>query len=309
VGAALTLRATADGAATAEPSVVHISPAVRIVRVELALDRGDGLTSRSARFSGVVVTDSTREPIIGAEVSLPDAGKTAVTDGRGTFSIAGIPAGEHRIRVRRIGFGAADARLTFGAGDSVYRRVVLGRAITLETVTVSEKRTQREMPGFDDNRRLGLGQFMTRAELARYDGMKLAGVLQQLSGVAFVNGSTGSAWLTSKRAPAPLCPPGPVGDPDHPTQTGRCFQSHGFYIPERQEASRGIKAACYALVYLDGMLMNGAKEPTEPFDVNSIAPEQIEAMEFYAGPSQTPLEYSRMGSNCGVLVIWRRRSS
>jgi hypothetical protein len=53
--------------------------------------------------------------------------------------------------------------------------------------------------------------------------------------------------------------------------------------------------------------MNGAIEPTEPFDISMIAPEQVEAVEFYAGPAQTPLKYSRMGSNCGVLVIWTRR--
>jgi hypothetical protein len=66
--------------------------------------------------------------------------------------------------------------------------------------------------------------------------------------------------------------------------------------------------ACYALVYVDDVLMNGTTEPTEPFDISSIAPEQVEAVEFYSGPAQTPLKYSRMGSNCGVLVIWRRRS-
>jgi hypothetical protein len=55
--------------------------------------------------------------------------------------------------------------------------------------------------------------------------------------------------------------------------------------------------------------MNGSREPTQPFDLNTITPESIEAIEYYAGAAQTPVKYSRLGSNCGVLVIWTRRSS
>ena len=87
-----------------------------------------------------------------------------------------------------------------------------------------------------------------------------------------------------------------------------CLRSQGFYIPDTAEANQGMPMACYALVYLDDVLMNGATEPTEPFDISSIAVDQVEAVEFYSGPAQTPLKYSRMGSNCGVLAMWRRRS-
>jgi hypothetical protein len=44
------------------------------------------------------------------------------------------------------------------------------------------------------------------------------------------------------------------------------------------------------------------------FDVNSLQPDQIEAVEYYAGPSQTPMEYSTLNAVCGVLVIWTRRT-
>lgn len=308
VNTTLRVRASGDSVETGQSMVVRISPGTRVARLELTLDRMNGVASRGATFSGVVVTDSTREPIVGAEVALPDLGKGVTTDSHGAFNIGGIPAGEQRVLVRRIGYGAADTRVTFNEHETVERRVVLGRAVTLETVTVSEKMIERQMKDFEDNRRLGLGHFMTRVELAKYDGMKLAGVLQQLSDVDFVQGVTGSAWIMSRRAPASLCPPGSPGEPPNLTRTGQCLQNHGVYIPERSEVRQGLKVGCYALVYLDGMLMNGTKEPTEPFDVNTIAPEQIEAVEFYSGPSQTPLKYSRMGSNCGVLVLWRRRS-
>jgi hypothetical protein len=64
---------------------------------------------------------------------------------------------------------------------------------------------------------------------------------------------------------------------------------------------------CWAQVYVDGVLQNAMKEPTEPFDLTQIPPERIGALEFYGGASETPAQYSRMGSQCGVLVIWTRQ--
>jgi hypothetical protein len=303
---AVTLRATADSAETAEPASIRIASGY-LASAELTLDHSTRLASMGAVFTGIVVTDSTRAPIVGAEVSLPDLGKSVVTDARGEFRLSGIPAGEQRVIVRRLGYGAADTRVTFQNNETVERRVVLGRAVMLEPVTISETPFERAMESFEQNKRVGLGHFMTRAEIAKFDGMKLAGVLGQIPGVELVAGRGASAWVTSRRAPRPLCPPGLVGTPDNPTTAGQCLMSHGYYIPYRDEADRGVKIACYAQVWLDGALVNGIKEPTEPFDINEIAPERIEAMEFYTGAAETPLKYSRMGSACGVLVIWTRR--
>ena len=73
------------------------------------------------------------------------------------------------------------------------------------------------------------------------------------------------------------------------------------------EKQQGMPIECWALVYLDGVLQNGIREPTEPFDLKQIPPERIDKMEFYASGAETPLQYSRMGSSCGVLVVWTRR--
>jgi hypothetical protein len=79
-----------------------------------------------------------------------------------------------------------------------------------------------------------------------------------------------------------------------------------YYTPTASEASRGLKCACYAQVYFDGMLMNPGT-PTEPFDVNSIPMTQIESIEWYSSPSRTPGKYNRLNSGCGVLVFHSRR--
>jgi hypothetical protein len=191
-----------------------------------------------------------------------------------------IPPGEQRVQVRRFGYGLADTRLQFVAGQTVVRRFMLMRAVMLQAVDVSAEAMR--VQSFDEHKRTGLGHFMERAEIARYDGTTMASVLQNITGADVVN--TGiAAYVLSRRAP-----PGVA-----------------LYKASKFERQSGMPAAaCYALVYLDGVLMNGPKEPTEPFDVNQVSPDQVEAIEFYAGTAETPFEYSRMASSCGVLVIW-----
>jgi hypothetical protein len=44
------------------------------------------------------------------------------------------------------------------------------------------------------------------------------------------------------------------------------------------------------------------------FDINSLAPEQIEAIEYYRGPAETPIRYLNANSDCGTIVIHSRRN-
>jgi hypothetical protein len=240
------------------------------------------LAARGSTFIGVVVSDSTHLPLGAAEVALPDVGKSVFTNASGEFRIVGIPAGEHRVMVRKIGFGAADTRLAFGGKETVERRVVLGRVVTLEPVVVTA--SERVRQSFDENRRIGLGHFLTREDIAKYDGMDMSSALQQVPTVGLADGH-GHVWVTSRRHP---------------------FTAQ-VYEPSYIERMQGMPRECWAQVYLDGVLQNGMKEPTEPFDLKQIPVDRVEAIEFYAGGGETPLQYSRLGSQCGVLVIWTRR--
>ena len=140
---------------------------------------------------------------------------------------------------------------------------------------------------FDDHRRIGLGNFVTRAELDLHQGRPLAQVLRTFPGAAIANSRGSAAWVLASRVPPSL-------------------GGTGVYVPTASERRQGMPAGCYAKVYLDNILMNPGS-PTEPFDVNSIGAEQAEAIEFYASAAQTPLKYATLDSSCGVIVIWRRR--
>ena len=59
---------------------------------------------------------------------------------------------------------------------------------------------------------------------------------------------------------------------------------------------RGI---CPVDVYVDGVVYTDN-------DLQKLRVDQFAAVEFYAGPAQTPVQYNKTGSNCGVMLLWTR---
>jgi hypothetical protein len=268
-----------SGGASARPADVTIPPNGRFARADLVLD--PALVPR-ATFAGVVVVDSTNAPVIGAEVAVPSLGLSTSTDEHGVFRLSGIAPGEQHVVVRRIGYGPMEAQLTFAAGQSVTRTVRLGHAVTLDSVIVTDRMNDRALAEFEDNRRLGLGHFLTRDDLAKLEnGPSTASVLESLPGLAVERGRVGDrAWIKNSR------------------------NTHAF-PPDRASQAQGATWQCYAQVYLDNVLVyRGSGGESDPlFDVNSIPVGEIEAIEYYASPAETPARYSGLNSPCGVLVI------
>lgn len=285
VNTPLTLRAEHDSAGTVTPVRVTIPPNGRFARAQLVLDRS---VTRSAMFTGRVVADSTARNLEGAEVVLPDLGKSVTTDDQGRFRVGDILPGTHRILVRRLGYAPLDTAILFRTNQAVDRRIVLRRVVTLDSVNVVANRS-RLPASFEDNRRIGLGQFITRDSLAKQEERKLSDILHGFRGVMVDPGVSGRAWLLSSRQPASL-------------------SKTEIYFASKYERSEGMRReGCYALVFHDDVLLNPSNPP-EPIDINTIVLSQIEAIEYYAGPAETPAKYNRLGARCGVLVLWTRRS-
>lgn len=181
--------------------------------------------------------------------------------------------------------------MTFGGNETVERRIVLGRAVVLEPVVVAEHSVDRAMASFEENRRVGLGHFLTRADLSKLEGVTFGSILEQVPGAAVLSGSRGAAWIRSSRV----------------------FRMRAIGADAEDAFQGAPAAACYAQVYIDKMLVFNGRPTADGhwpplFNLNSMNPAQIEAIEFYASAAETPLRYSGMESHCGVLVIWTRRS-
>jgi hypothetical protein len=259
-----------------------------------------GAQTRVAAFTGRVLTDTTHLALANAEVSLPELAIHALTNDKGEFRIAGISPGKHQVLVRRIGYALLTAQLDFAENETVESTVYLSRVTVLDSVMVNanSRRSDPLLAEFEENRARGVGHYVTRAELEKQGGRQLGSIMSQTPGLAMMNGSGGQAWPTARHGPSTQCA---ARDTD-------CLRREKlFYLPQRYEALQGMKRACYSRVYVDRMLMNPG-QPADPFDLNSIPPMEIEAIEWYAGLTETPSKYSSRSSVCGIMVIHTRRS-
>ncbi|MES2177936.1 MAG: carboxypeptidase regulatory-like domain-containing protein [Gemmatimonadota bacterium] len=305
---ALTVRAESETGG-AHPAEVRVASDGAFARAELTLDRD---IQSGAIFRGLVVTDSTLLPIADVEISIPGLSRSVVTNERGAFRFPDIPAGIQDVSVRRLSFSPLNTKLQFFPNTTVDRRISLRKAVTLNAV---ETIASAVIPSFEENKRMGLGHFLTRDQLEKFEGGQMSAAIAQLPGAnAMVTQSGSHAFVMSNRragAHLPRCTKDCKGVPTGASGGEQALQELrelGIWCPTRAEQSIGMGCGCYSQVYLDKTLMNPGK-PTEPFDINTIPPTTIEAVEMYSSPAETPVMYQRLEGRCGVMVIHSRITS
>jgi hypothetical protein len=308
LGAEVTLRAQSDSAG-APPVSVRIPTTERFASAELVLDRNAVV---GATLAGVILSDVNAQPIADVEVAIPELKKNVFTGPSGAFRLNDIPAGTYRVVARKVGYKEGVVSIAFSGTQTVERSLVLGRVATLDTIAVTSQ-LNRE---FEENRKLGIGRFLTRAEIDKLQGQPIGNTLSQMSAVGLVRGRNGQGYIVSTRESPRLSTlqkknsnsPGGF-DPDDPAIPPNVWCPDNY-----NERAKGLICGCYARIYLDNALMNPperqgrARRPTSPFDVNSIPSQMIEAVEWYSNSAQMPLKYGAMDSSCGVLVIHTRKT-
>ncbi len=278
----LILSVSADSFA-APTAQLRIPDDRRVVRAQMVLDPAVAV---GAIFAGAVVRDSSDVPIPVVEIVFPELAKSQLTSERGLFRLRDIPAGTHRLLVRKMGYGPVDTAIVIRAGETIQRRIVLARITTLQQVVVTVSTTEPRMRDFEENRRIGLGHFLTRADLAKIEGASLEQALAQVPGLHLVH-PTGSSYPGAYVARA------------------RGRNSLGC-TPVWLEGYKP-DCGCFAQVYLDDVPLFTGRENGEVPDINRFSPGQLEAVEYYASAAQTPGKYNGLNSTCGVLVLHTRR--
>jgi hypothetical protein len=247
-----------------------------------------------------IVTDSANVPVSGVEVSIPDLSQSTLTNEQGAFALRDVPVGAAHVLIRRVGYSPVEAQIVIEAGRTAERHIRLVRATRLDSMVVTEKAVDHSLDEFEVNRKLGLGHFLTRADLAPQEGRSTGATLSTVPGMkVFVFGPY--AWVGSGRHNATSI-----------------AMSRQVVLDDSDLNKNAPLWDCYALVYLDDHLVwRGQKFPGgnkkvsgagiehwEPlFDVNSIPVSEIEAIEYYATSAETPARYATLNSQCGVLVI------
>ena len=282
VGRVVTL-SVHDSAASALPVSFKIG-ATGIARRDLALPSGAAFERLLADSSATppptgdgdavlvgFVRDSTGQALRDVRVSISGVGGEWRTDSSGKLTAHGISAGEHVVTVTAVGFERERRLAQVAPGDSASLAVSMSRLMTrLNTVTIEERRRLNAVRAdIDHRKKLGFGYRVDSVGLSRLPGVGEAFVLPSVH-VKF-NGNQWSLYMTRAGA---------------------------FSIPGKGGA--GLKMDCAPTIWIDGFKADVAL-------ANSLTKDEIGLIETYTSAAGAPLEYTGSNTNCGIVLIWRKR--
>ena len=105
------------------------------------------LAFAQADIAGKVTDASTKGPLIGATVQIEGTTMGAATGPDGTFNIANVPAGTHRLRVSFIGYLGQTRTVTVGTSNATANFALESTVLTGQEVIVEVNRAKdRETP-------------------------------------------------------------------------------------------------------------------------------------------------------------------
>jgi|APMI01.1.fsa_nt_gi hypothetical protein len=232
-------------------------------------------TSRNAGFAVIdgIVTDTLLNPLGAADVTVIGTSAKVLTGENGRFRMMQVPSGQYLLVVRRIGFAPASGIIDVPAGDTVRLTYSLTKStLALDTVRVKERRVTMRMLEFEQRRKIGTGQFVTREDLERRGSMYAKDFLRNLSGIIV----------------SPLS-----GD-----------QFAGTVALSKREGGSVFgdgSGACPMQILLDGIIL------PRNFNLDLLPPpKQIGGIEVYAGAATVPPQFGGADRRCGVIAVWTR---
>lgn len=229
--------------------------------------------------AGRVVHKTSQRAIEGAEVVLNPRGMRLLTDTAGRFRFTQVAPGSVALLVRHLGFRAETVAVDIRPADDLNVEIELQASVqSLDTVSISAREDpvpRGKLSAFYERKQFGIGRFIEAKDIEQISNRKLADVLlARVPGVRAIRAAGGSSVF--------------IG-------TSRMSR----------RARGGSTQHCLVDVYLDGGVVYSSGRGA-PFDVNTIDPQIVAAIEFYSGPGQIPTQYNKMGSACGVLLIWTK---
>ena len=251
------------------------NPSVAVVSVVLAavtfVSSEPAVAQGRGWIAGTVVEPTTGLPVPNVEVRVLGTPRVARSDSLGGFTLA-LDPGRYLLRATRLGFGPRSVPLDLPASDTVTM------AIEMDVLPIV------------------LSEVMVKAKEERYRG-KMAGFAERMR----TSAAPRSSFITRDEI-----------ERRHPRQISDMINERG---------GRVQACASAATIYLDGAMLVPDKigtpmrgRRTEPIQrdlrLDHVPPDEIEAIEVYAGGAETPAEFSAtaaqgLAPGCTIL-IWTR---
>jgi hypothetical protein len=267
----------------------------------LAMVAMPGVAQSQTRIHVSVSDEATGAPIVGAEVALRLARVGGLTDSLGAILLEVRGSGADTVVVRFPGYASAVLPAELRADATTALAVRLRHdAVTLPRVTVTETRIPREPGlGFHRRQKMGLGHFITRAEIERFAPTNSSDVLRRVPGVRVQANRAGDHVVTMARSAT------------------RCRVQ--YYVDNMAMPTEELIDAAIEQRVMGDLGQNGNNAESRArarskklnrdlpaFTIDHIPPEMIEAIEVYRGAAEIPIEYRTAGSLCGVVLIWTK---
>lgn len=166
----------------------------------------DGSTSR---IVGRVLDAANDRPVAGVTVRLVDLERVTTSDDRGRFAFDSVPAGDHRLRVRHLGYDSRSRVVSIGprrsAGVTIHvpRKPVEAEDLRV-TVQTEPRVPNLDEEGFYRRREKGFGHFYGPQYLTRWSGTRLGHILGRTPGIRSRRAATGGAFRTRNRLRCPV---------------------------------------------------------------------------------------------------------
>lgn len=234
-----------------------------------------GLEAQSATLTGQVVDGQQGTAVANVEVSLPDLGRSALTEDDGSYRVTGLPAGTHRVQVRALGYATLSRAVTLRAGESTTLNLTLqvtGVQLDELVVTGTAGPVQRRSVG-------NTVSTIDAADFADSPGTTVSDVLSsRVSGMTAMTGGGETGSSTSIRL----------------------------------RGASSISRSNEPIVYIDGIRINNRPDSigAQPFTLTQldlVDPDNIERIEVLKGASATTLYGSE--ASTGVIQIFTKSGS
>jgi TonB-linked SusC/RagA family outer membrane protein len=234
-----------------------------------------GLAAQGAgSVTGVVTDAGTQRPVQDVQVSVTGTQRGALTDASGRYTIAGVPAGSHEIRARRVGYAPIGRTVIVPASGSVTANFTITQAVSqLQEVVVNAITGQAQ-------RRSEVGTNVGQIDVGALNQgpiTKMADVLQGRVAGVNLSSAAGTAGASQRI---------------------------------RIRGANSLSLSNEPLLYVDGVLISNAKGGVslggqDYSRLNDINPEEIENIEILKGPAASAI-YGSAAAN-GVILLTTKK--
>lgn len=250
---------------------------------------GTAAAAITGRVLGTIIDRQTLRPVSNALIGAGGQGYAGVTDGAGRFVLDGVGAGQQIIRVRHLAYGESETPFWMPSDGTLEVQVQLDPAVVpvepIEVKILGVRSHRLEMAGFYDrrdwNERLGLGQYVTRADIEARAAGRVSHILSEIPRVDMIRGN-----CLSSRCDFPVIQ----------ASSPNCRR------PKRD----GSEILIGASLYLDGRRVRhvGVANGVDDF----VMPADVAGIEVYTGAGDLPGEFADFNAQrCGAIVIWTGR--